>query len=572
MFDILYLLSALTTLFFVAYKPKISIYPIILSLIFFTLFRELSSGSVIFFIIPYLMIGLLLLRIMYEISIENLKGKVKLFFFLLNILVLIFLVGYFSYLLQETSDFSVVNLFTELDPIFIEITYYFACFMLIQFFILYFLNQKIKHNKILLLDVWASIFLLIGFIYVSLNLDSQYQLVNSFIGFRYYFSMALIYFVVRHYHDENLIKRFFKLMAFVLLFGLFFSFIEGLCLNCFDMIPSELPWSGQSLENFGHGPIHASEKTFFSGNYSPIGFMYSQHLTGIALTMGLAMFFVYFLTDKECFSNFYNQLIAFLLVFLPIGFIYTSKTTLIVFIVTILLSFFISIFINSPRAILNSFFKTIFFVLFLPFITSYYLLPCATHNLEGEINFLTQLNSVVYEEKYIENEVVYKERRVMPNAFLNLKRVILEDIVNMTQVNKDESLIFGQGYSRSQWMKVLTKADESQEIFQEVSESDTPYLKFLQQFGFLGLLSLVTILITPLIYGFFIIRNGKGDNTRPLFSGLVVMVFISALAMIHLQVLFKTGVNTIFFIAVALISTKYQTLLKLKTNNSHAKS
>ena len=573
MFDILYLVVILYVLFLSIKNNINGLYLLIGLLPFYTILREMTGGQIIFFVWPYIIIFVY----MINSSINSLHNHEVLNRYRNKLLVLNFvLVPLFYLILIAASgglgliiDGDLKKFVTLLTDEFIVLSLFPILYYVFQYFYLYFYKKANSEGyKYLLADGLVCLFLLYGFFHIFLSWVQEKSLFNALTQFRYYFSMALIYFLVREWvYKKEEMKKLEGIGVVVFSIAFMFFYIEGLLLNCLNVAPSDLPWAGVLYELFEFSPRTGDSKVFLEASYSPIGIMYSQHLSGLFLVVGFALYYpilIHRISIREIKGNVYILLLVLLL---PLSLLYTSKTVIILYVFSI-----VSTMILMYRKWRVAVPVSIVFLTVIPYVYSNYCLPCMKHDILREFSYLvaagTPVNEKAEEDGGLEKNLsakkkgilscvycdVEEDQRVLNNAFVNLMGAVLVDVegVSASKITIWQK-IFGSGYSLSGWAETLQTKEIN--IYKEVSYSDTPYLKFFQQFGVVGIM--IFVIMSAFISFLGIKLWWSKYKFDPAVMGLVIITPLAIIATAHLQIFFKTGLNSVVFIVMALVVSLY---------------
>jgi hypothetical protein len=115
-------------------------------------------------------------------------------------------------------------------------------------------------------------------------------------------------------------------------------------------------------------------------------------------------------------------------------------------------------------------------------------------------------------------------------------------------------LLFGRGAEFAAWNQVFFGSTSG--FFSTATYSDTKYLEFAQQFGFVGMLLLVLLAAVSIGGSWRLARSLPDGHARTLVVGLTGVVLIGFAALLHLLSLFRVGFGTAVFMAMALLATK----------------
>jgi hypothetical protein len=114
-------------------------------------------------------------------------------------------------------------------------------------------------------------------------------------------------------------------------------------------------------------------------------------------------------------------------------------------------------------------------------------------------------------------------------------------------------LMLGRGAEFGTWNQVFY-ADKTQGEFAVSTYSDTKYLEFFQQFGAIGLASLLFLAIAPLWPAVRVWTSARGSLDRAHIVGLTLIMFVAFASLLHLPSIFKVGFGTVVFMAMAIIA------------------
>lgn len=580
MFSWIYIIIIGLTFFYAVRNKRAGVFLLVGLLPFYTIFREMTGGEPLFFVWPYLIMGLYMIHcVIDELNINRDVDKYKKILKTFNLVILPI---YYILLFASTEGVGVLinghvrSFAALLTDTFIILALLPILAFIVQYFVFYYIAKLRTEGSITLPDIFVTLFVCYGLAHVLIAFIDGRSLFNALIQFRYYFSMGFLYFIIRHWFTSfSDMYNLAKIGVFVFLVAFLFTYIEAALLNCFKIPPSSMPWSGVLYELFEYAPNDGKYKVFIEASYSPLGIMYSQHLTGLLLVIGFALYYPSFITKfniKKPNSSFFLLLLVLIL---PIGLLFTSKTVIILYVSAIFLTT-ILLYREWKKAIPIS----LLFLTVLPIFYSNYLLPCMKHDIGREFSYLVAAATPVKEASEIDPDKLNSKnigsnkkgvlsciycdaktnQRVLNNAFIGLGSAVLVDVKDIAKTNTNlYSIIYGKGYSLSDWTKSLKEPGDS-DSFQEVSHSDTPYLKMYQQFGLMGILLFfaMTVSIVWISFQLWWVHNKRS----PFVIGLIIVTPMAMLATFHLQIYFKTGLNSILFIAMAFCTTLYMNAIK----------
>lgn len=462
--------------------------------------------------------------------------------------------------------------------------------LLALFFTCYLVSMKKREATSNLLDILLVILYMLGFVHIFIAIYSDGSFFNALAEHRYHFSMILFYFLTRYFVQEKRQLRAMANIAIIVFFAAgLFTQIESFCINCLQLPTSKLPWAGVLFQTFEYAPDIAGKDAFITAKAPPMGIMYMQHLSGLFLVLGFGLFLPTLFLRVTRLEGWRRWVIILLVGFLPMGVLFTSKTTLI--------CYFVSIFLVAI-CMIKQWRRAVFiiptFCILLPALYSYYLLPCMRYDFFREMSYILARHTSVNEKKHIDEGPEARARsgesvetkielqnffakgfkkkigfgcvycknatdRTLTNAFTSLIDASFVDALELTKgMSKNAyAFFFGHGYGTSDWTHSLIK-EQSKKSYDVVSHSDNPYLKFFEQFGIIGLILLLMIGVISILMGYIAFLNAHEVKTKAATLGLTVVVAISYLAMMHLQVFFKTGINTVFFTSMALVVFMFQ--------------
>ncbi|MFZ5993878.1 MAG: hypothetical protein ACOYU4_02650 [Thermodesulfobacteriota bacterium] len=418
-------------------------------------------------------------------------------------------------------------------------------FVLVAFLVIYFRTMISREKSVSKTDILVAGFFWYGVFSIFYTRLLGGGIVNALDGFRYYYIMSLVYFLCRYLIEP---RRHLKIItngfAAVFVLAALFTLFESYCMNCLKIAIENLPWSGLLFSELGHMPYGEQGKAFVSGGYTPMGLIRMTHLSGLFLLFGFCLYLPLALTQSfEQNKKKYFGLWA-LVGLLPIGFIFTSRTVLISYLIGVLMTVILTKQFSKGTLV-----KVILVVVLLPLLYSYYLLPGITYDLKSELGFITTKESYG------------------SNALINMTEMMRKDLVYCvdpssidhpepegSQVTKFFNVIFGMGYSATDWVKKHGNNEDSSYTIQDTS--DSYYLKVMKQFGVTGLLILLGIGAALVLDSISLLRSPIKDTCRNVFIGIFVMLIVVFISTIHLGPLFKTGLNTVIFMYMALLTSE----------------
>ena len=121
-------------------------------------------------------------------------------------------------------------------------------------------------------------------------------------------------------------------------------------------------------------------------------------------------------------------------------------------------------------------------------------------------------------------------------------------------LKKLHHVIFGRGASFWGWSALFfPKERESQNAFTAASHSDFKYLEFFEQFGLVGLFLVVLMGVLHMTYGLRRSLLQQNQTTKATLISLALIVWIGFVGMIHYPMLFKVGLNSSIYLAMAIL-------------------
>ncbi len=576
MFTYLYTFIILSIIGSSFFSRRVPLFGLILLLPFYTILRETASTHLVFFLWPYILISIMIVR---EVLLNFYLGNSRNLSAAILTIHLILLSGLlFVILSKDLSTLTLINISSAFSKN--EIIYMLGTVVIFYFSFLrvYFREIKQREGNVSLLDWLLAAFLFYGILHIYISYFNGKDVFNAILGFRYYFSMSAIFLLFRLIASNR--KDFFicaGIVASTLILSSLFMLVEGILLNVLNVDPQNLPWSGYLASEFGYSPD--VDKLFLESRYIPMGTMYMTHFSGVLSVLGFALIipfaYIYKRVDKQ-----WKFIIIISILLHPLVFIYTSKTALILFYISLL-----TVVILQFSYWRKSLWLMPLFAIVIPLLYSYYLIPGMTYDYGRVVSYMVSPATATKEERYLHDGSIpvtkaefdktrpptteaprkkgndgwfYNQgmtnERVVGNAFSGILNSIKKDIsVNSTDgKNIVESILFGHGYKISTWSNKLKNNIDINNEFNLSTESDTPYLNFVFEFGLIGLILLVLFQSTAIIYAFLAYRLLDDVYLKAFSIGILSVILLSAVGMGHLGILFKTGLNTIIFLMIAL--------------------
>jgi hypothetical protein len=135
---------------------------------------------------------------------------------------------------------------------------------------------------------------------------------------------------------------------------------------------------------------------------------------------------------------------------------------------------------------------------------------------------------------------------------ISLRRDLLLD--REPSLQSVHHLLLGRGASLWGWSVLFFPEErEKENAFVARSYSDFKYLEFIEQFGGVGLLLLLTMGVFSIARGIHLSWKERDRQLRATFVGLTLIVIIGFAAMFHLPSLFKVGINSIVYMVIAML-------------------
>jgi hypothetical protein len=121
-------------------------------------------------------------------------------------------------------------------------------------------------------------------------------------------------------------------------------------------------------------------------------------------------------------------------------------------------------------------------------------------------------------------------------------------------LKKWHHVILGRGASFWGWSALFfPKERESQNAFAAASHSDFKYLEFFEQFGLVGLILIILMGVSHMAYGLRKSLIEKHQASRATLVSLTLIVWVGFVGMIHYPMVFKVGLNSSIFLAMAIV-------------------
>lgn len=546
------------------FRRETGIYFLLLFFPFYTLLREVTDGTSLFFIWPYVLLAILMGSILFEAvskKLTNHSKRIKFYQAAFWILSALFFVSMVFILkmdepLRSGNAHALISLMSKRN---LSLFLFPVLIFFILFLVFYFLSMNSREKTISLLDLAVASLLLFGLAHLFYGIYFKPSMLNAIEGFRLWFSLALVYFPFRYFISTPVQLRNI-LIGFSVLFVLAaaFSYLEGYLFNCKGLSTRQIPWWNGTLGKYGFEPYTAAAKSFvLKGNYVPSGITYYNHLSGYLMVLGIGLFLPLALASGSKWKGFKKWSLWFSIIFLASGVGYTGKTVLLLFPLTVLLSL---LFAKTPPLKALLFFFG--YGVLLPLFYAYFGQPCMKYDLLKEVNFTLNFtkknNAIKNMKKMIETDLttmglMKEETPLRPGEFS--VGTAKEFGIPPEPMNLGH-LWWGKGYGRTDWAMRFNKT-ELDSSYDVVSRSDTVYLKFFHQFGIIGMALLLGMAFVSLKNTFIIWFLGQEKSTISIAAGYFIAVLVSFIALIHLPNLFKIGVGHFIYILLALIESTW---------------
>jgi hypothetical protein len=354
---------------------------------FYSILRESSTGSPVFFLWPYLLTGVLVLvitvrelaRVLEERGVarpRRLVAMVTTGFIVAAVGIAEIWVGAVSLVLAD-SALSSTRVLLGNGPMGVATVVLTAGAAL--FFGLFLRAMYEREGRLLPLDLVMVAFVFWGVFQILNTYDRTGLLFTGLNGFRYYYFAAMTYFPARYLlRTEGDRTRLITVLGVVALVAGLELYGENFLLNVAAAEPSSLPWaSGHLSAEFGYTPD--TRRTFFEGRYIPLGFMYQTHVSGLFVALGFGLWLPLALSARDR-----PMLVGavFALLFLMANSIWTSRTVLLLIGTSAVLA------VALGRA---GWRRSLVALVALPLavpLTSSFLIPGVRYDVQGELAFL----------------------------------------------------------------------------------------------------------------------------------------------------------------------------------------
>lgn len=306
---------------------------------FYTLLRESSVGSPIFFVWPYILTAVLVLVMIAREAAAVLTRRgsahpwrtIAITTAAVLAVIVAVLEADTKLLSRFFTDTTLGSMGTVLSSTSFTIVAYAGLAAIAATAVLFVLIMRRREGRASLLDIAVAGFVLVGIVSVFVTYARNGILFTGLNGFRYYFAGTLVYLPARYFMrsaaDE---RRFVRVLVVACIVGAGELLLESLLLNTLDVTPQRLPWVvGHLAAEFGYQP--EGGRTFFEGRFVPMGFMYMTHMSGLFLLLGYALLVPRVLTAPSVGRAARGLAILALLV---LGAHWTSRTVLLLLAVT----------------------------------------------------------------------------------------------------------------------------------------------------------------------------------------------------------------------------------------------
>ena len=315
-------------------RPRIGLLFVVAVSPFYTMLRESSTGSAVFFVWPYFLTGVLVLVITARELIQELerRGVQRPTLWVAGAATGLAAVALGA---GELAVGAVSALFADsglssLRPLLGDrpLGWALACATLLSlmFFPVLLVALWRRDGRTLLIDLVMVAFVAWGVLQVLNTYWLGGRIFTGLDGFRYYFIGAMTYFPARYLLESERERRVVvSLVGAVCLVAALELFVESLLLNVLAIEPHSIPWlgGGYLANEFGYTPDPG--RPFFEGRYVPPGFMFQSHTSGLFVLLGFALWWPRALIARTRLTVAVG---AAVLLFLVTNTIWTSRTGL----------------------------------------------------------------------------------------------------------------------------------------------------------------------------------------------------------------------------------------------------
>lgn len=232
-----------------------------------------------------------------------------------------------------------------------------------------------REGRVAALDWAVAAFLWFGLFTIFVTYARSGILFTGLNGYRYFFAGALVYLPARYFMTTGERERtFVRVVMIATVIGAAELLFESYLLNVAGVPINELPWMGHLAREFGYVP--EGDRGFFDGRYVPMGFMYMTHMSGLFLVLGYAF------AVPRALAAMGTRWAIVVSAAAVIGACWTSRTVLLLLIVTYIVA---AVIVKAGRlrkvAGLTA-------LLLLVLMTSRFLIPGVRYDIVGETQFL----------------------------------------------------------------------------------------------------------------------------------------------------------------------------------------
>jgi hypothetical protein len=262
---------------------------------FYTLLREASAGTAVFFIWPYVLTGLLMMVVGFREASALLRergfARPEFAVVVTTVVALIVVLSGVEIAAGAVSAIVTDRSLTSLREVIagrtFDVVVVGGSVFLAAFLALFLRGMRRREGLSRLLDLVVAMFLLYGLLQILNTWIRTEILFVGLNGFRYYFIGACAYFPARYFITDVRHRHMFVMVLMAACtVGAIEILLESYLLNVRQMAPAELPWSGRLLTEFDYQP--GRDRPNFDG-YHPMGFMNMAHMSGLFLLLGLAV-------------------------------------------------------------------------------------------------------------------------------------------------------------------------------------------------------------------------------------------------------------------------------------------
>ena len=368
-------------------RPLTGLLAVVILSTFYSILREASAGSGLFFIWPYLAYGVLLVIVGTREGVEVLRqhgvGHAGLVLTLVPVGVLVALLALMEFTTRGVTiilaDTSLKGLGTVLSGGAFAALVTACGFFGLLCVAMIFRAIRRREGRVAVMDWVMLAFLLWGGIQIINTYMRNGILFTGLNGFRYYFVGAMVYFPARCLiRTAEHRSKFTAALVIACVLGSLELMFENYLLNVRGVQPSQMPWVGHLFAQFQYAPD--PDRGFFDGNFFPLGFMYMSHVSGLFLLLGFALVVPRLLAARSWFEAVLGLLLAALFV---ANSVWTSRTVLL-----LLLATYLGAAAMARASFARRMGGAIALVAFIV-IASRFLIPGARYDIAGEAKFLS---------------------------------------------------------------------------------------------------------------------------------------------------------------------------------------